>query len=92
MGRPCKVVKGGYIEQEGLLWTNAMGRRIEEPAPFDKSCRIGKPYGVLEGGDFPRRLIAGTGSAVELLKRRGVQEQCFHDSPLMYHSTVFCSP
>src|SRR5262249_8766546 len=43
--------------------------------------RIGEPNRIPKGRDLARRGPAGTGTAVEIRKRRRVQEQCFHSVP-----------
>ena len=50
---------------------------VEEAGAFEHAGGIGEPDGVPVGLDLAGGGPAGTGSTVELLKGRRVQEECF---------------
>src|SRR5262249_49114478 len=61
-----------------VLDGEALGRRIEQPRTREHACWISQPRRVPEGPDLALRLVARTGSSVEVVVGRRIQQQRAH--------------
>ena len=57
---------------------DARRRRVDQLAARHQRGRLGQPGRVPEAADFPLRLVARAGAAVEPVEGRGLQEKRFH--------------
>src|SRR3954471_20952990 len=63
---------------EALFDLDIVRRTIHELGVRNQRRRLGKPGRVPEAGDFSPGLVAGTGAAVESVKRRRRKKQGLH--------------